>query len=369
MAQTDGDLRRTPLYEAHKALGARMMPFAGWEMPVQYTSIIAEHRAVRSRAGLFDVSHLGRIRIEGPQAEPLLQRVLTVDVSRMAPGKARYSMLCREDGGILDDPVLYRLEADRFILVCNAISTRKVLDWLGTWNKSYGATLTDVTQETGALAFQGPRAAGHLAVLCTSTLNEMPPFTCVPARVAGLQGLVARTGYTGEDGFEIYLHVPGPLALWQVLMQHGMVPCGLGARDTLRLEAGFLLYGQDMDETVNPFEAGLERFVHLEKREFVGREALLVARDRPPERRMVGLVLVGPGVARSGYPILHQGWPVGRVTSGTYAPTLDVSIALGYVPPAVSSPGTRLEIDIRGRTAEAEVVSRPFYRREKFLPP
>jgi len=358
-------LRRTPLYEAHKALGARMVPFAGWEMPVQYAGIIAEHRAVRSRAGVFDVSHLGRYRIEGPQAEALLQRLLTIDVSRQPPGKARYSMLCREDGGILDDPVLYRLAPERFILVCNAISTAKVGAWLRRWNESYGASIIEVTEETGALAFQGPRSAGHLAVLCTSNLNQMPTFSCQPAQVAGMQGLVARTGYTGEDGFEIYLHVPEPLKLWHVLMQHGVVPCGLGARDTLRLEAGFLLYGQDMDETANPYEAGLGRFVHLDKGEFNGRDALVKASHGPLSRRMVGLAMVGQGVPRSGYTITQQGRPVGRVTSGTYAPSLDMGIALGYVSPELAAPGTRLEIDIRGRTAEADVVSTPFYRRAR----
>jgi len=340
------------------------MAFAGWEMPVQYASIIAEHRAVRSRAGAFDVSHLGRLRVDGPGAEALLQRLLTIDVSRIPPGRARYSLLCREDGGILDDPVIYRLEAERFLLVCNAARRERVLAWLRAWKGSPSqASVWDVTAEVGALAFQGPRAAAHLAVLCTSELNRLPRFACVPARVAGASALVARTGYTGEDGFEIYVENRPLAALWQLLMQHGVVPCGLGARDTLRLEAGFLLYGQDMDETVNPFEAGLGRFVHLEKGDFIGRESLIGMQGRPATRRLVGLAMVGRGVARSGYPILHQGEPVGRVTSGSYAPTLDRNIALGYVPVGLASPGTGLEVEVRGRPVAAEVVALPFYRR------
>jgi len=357
-------LKRTPLYTTHLNLNARMVPFAGWDMPVSYPSgIIAEHRAVRSAVGIFDVSHMGRLELRGSAAGPLLDRVLTADVPRLPVGRARYTLILREDGGIWDDCILYKLEPERFLLICNASRREDVVNWLVQWMAPEHPRLLDRTEGTVMIACQGPLARDAVVGLLDSDLDKLMPFGCSELDVAGRRILVARTGYTGEDGMEVIAPAEMATTLWERLREKGATPCGLGARDTLRLEAGLRLYGQDMDASTNPVDAGLERFVDLSKADFIGRDALLKARDRGAARRLVGFEMAGRGIARHGYAILHQGRQVGVVTSGSYAPTLDKSIGMGYVPAALGVPGARVFVDVRGRPVEAVVVRMPFYSR------
>lgn len=358
------DLKRTPLYAEHLARGARMTAFAGWEMPLQYTGIIAEHRAVRSRAGLFDVSHLGRIEVRGRSALPLLQRIAVSDLSRLAPGRLRYTLLCREDGGILDDIMVYCLRSEEYLVTCNAINIEKVLAWLGKWQVTFtSAEIQDLSPKLAMLALQGSRSSSLLESLGTPC-HSLARYGCLRTYLLGREVILSRTGFTGEDGFEITLE-PGPaIAVWQRLMGLGVTPCGLGARDTLRLEAGFPLYGQDMDETVNPYEIEMAQLVHLGKGDFIGKECLTALSQKNPSRQLVGLELVGRGVARAGHSLYQKGKLVGKVTSGTYAPSLDRNIALAMVAKESADLGNLLEVDIRGNRVEARVVPLPFYRHQ-----
>lgn len=365
--ETTASLNRTCLYRNHLALGARMVPFAGWEMPIQYTSILEEARAVRRRMGVFDVSHMGRIRVEGPGSAPFLHFLLTGDILGLRPGRARYGFLLNEQGGIIDDTVTYRLERDRFLLVCNAANRPAVWSWLVLWGKGWrGLLLEDVTQQTGMVAFQGPLAVAEADALAGRALaSPLRPFACTEAEVAGHPLFLGRTGYTGEDGVEFVLPASGAPSLWDALVQRGATPCGLGARDILRLEAGLMLHGNDIDPTTTPLEAGLERFVSLEKEEFVGRPALLRQREEGVKRRLVGFRMLERGIPRHGYSILADGRVVGQVTSGGHSPTLDTDIGMGYVAVEYAGEGTRLLVDIRGRQLPAEVVPLPFYRRPR----
>jgi aminomethyltransferase len=364
-------LQRTPLHPAHEALGAQMVPFAGWEMPLQYEGILAEHRAVRSQVGVFDVSHLGRVLLEGPQSEACVAYLVPTDLAGPPVGRARYTILCTEEGGILDDLIVYRLGPEVFLLVVNAAPFPQVFPWIAGQARRFGLRATDLTSITAAMAVQGPRALALIAGL-------FPDLDPPPERYhfqetrwppgSGTQGhwtWVARTGYTGEDGVEIVLPAEGAHPLWQALLEAGAKPCGLGARDSLRLEAGLLLSGQDFDTSTNPWEAGLERLVDLEKGEFIGRQALQRLRTMPLTKRLVGFQMVERAVPRSGCPVLADGTTIGRVTSGGYAPTLDKFLGLAYVPPSHASLGTRWQVEIRGRRAMAEVIARPFYRRPR----
>ena len=343
-----------------------MVSFAGWEMPLQFQGILAEARAVRSGSGLFDVSHMGRIWVWGRQACALLDWVVTADVTAMTCGQGRYVMVCTQEGGILDDGIIYRLGDEEYLLVCNAANREVVWRWLVRWREERfpASELLDRTLEVGMIAFQGPRAPEAMRSLSPGLAEGLRPFYSVVAQVAGISALVSRTGYTGENGFEIMPAAEESPALWHSLLETGAVPCGLGSRDVLRLEAGLLLHGDDMDNDVNPFEAGLDRFVFLDK-ESVYSKSLAQARRCGIKRKLIGIRMVGRGVPRHSCPILLNGVNVGKVTSGGYSPTLDTYIGLGYVSVELSAAGSRLVVDVRGKLVEAEVVALPFYSRRR----
>ena len=360
------DQSRTPLYDTHLSSGARMLPFAGWDMPIQYTSILDEARKVRSGCGIFDVSHMGRVDVRGPGAAEFLNRVLSVDVPGLGLGRARYNLVCNAEGGIIDDAIVYRRGDERFLLVPNAGNRAAVLEWVSRWAPGEDRVqIEDVTAESAMIALQGPQAATVLEGLASAEVSSLRPFRALEAWVAGADGFVARTGYTGEDGFELI--VPGDRAIqvWQALADAGATPSGLGARDVLRLEAGLLLHGNDMDTTVNPYEAGLNRFVDPDREGYVAGEALRRIRDSGVTRGLVGFTMVERGIPRHGYPIVDGDRGIGEVTSGGPSPTLDTSIGLGYVPRGYTSAGSRFQIDIRGRRVQAEVTALPFYSRRK----
>ena len=357
-------LKRTSLHETHTSLQARMVPFAGWEMPVQYRSILAETRAVRTGCGLFDVSHMGRLHIHGPDADRLMDWVLTGSASTLRKGRARYAMICNEQGGIIDDTVFYRVAEDEYLLVCNASNHQYVRPWLEHWAKDNfpDVSIEDRTEDTAMIAFQGPLALPVLRRLCDPDPSTMRPFSSVQRTVVSVAATIGRTGYTGEDGFELIVAAGDAGHVWQRLMGEGAVACGLGARDVLRLEAGLALHGNDIDTITTPLEAGLERFVRLEK-DFVGADALRRQKEKGLRKRLVGLAVHGRNIPREGHRILAQGAHIGMVTSGTFSPTLDRNIAMGYVFIEFSAEGQQLQVDIRGRLAESEIVSLPFYSR------
>jgi aminomethyltransferase len=359
-------LERTPFYDAHVASGARMAPFGGWDMPVQYAGILDEARAVRSRAGMFDVSHMGRVDITGSGAAAFLGRVLSSGVSGLKVGRARYGVICNLEGGIIDDAIVYRLADDRFLLIPNAANADAVVEWISRWLRSDDrASIRVVTAELAMIALQGPQAAAILPGLTPHDLSRLRPFRAVETVVMGAQALVARTGYTGEDGFEIVLTPGNAVRLWEMLLEKGATPCGLGARDVLRLEAGLALHGNDIDLSTNPYEAGLARFVDPDRADYVAGEALRRIRDEGNERSFVGFNMVGRGIARQGHPIMDGSERIGTVTSGGVSPTLDINIGMGYVPTGFSDPPTRFQIDVRGRLVDAEVTALPFYSRRR----
>ena len=358
-------LRRSPLDEQHRALKARMVPFAGWSMPLQFAGILEEHRAVRNQVGLFDVSHMGRLYVSGCDAAELVSRAGTYDARRLEPGQGHYSLLCQEDGGILDDFFAYRLAADRFLVVGNSVNADRDREQIrGLLEPQMNATVEDRQESTVMLALQGPQAVETLARLVGSEATQgLPRRRCTETRWQGEALFVSRTGYTGEDGFDLVTSVEPGRALWERLVAAGVQPCGLGARDTLRLEAALALYGNDIDTTTNPWEAGLGWAVTLDDgADFVGRAALEAARTQV-ERQLVCLMALGPGIMRSGCVILHGGEQVGRVTSGGYSPTLEASIAMGYLPSSLAAASTDVEVEVRGKRLAARVVPRPFYRR------
>ena len=360
------DLKRTPLFETHVALGGRMVPFGGWDMPVQYGGILDEARAVRTHAGLFDVSHMGRVDIDGPGAGSFLSSIFSSDVTKLAVGRARYGVLCTQEGGIIDDCIVYRRGEQRFQLVPNASNMPDVLAWLSRWAPDEDdARIDDVTSRSAMIALQGPGAADILAELTPLDLSALRPFRGAEAEVGGVETFVARTGYTGENGFELIMPREGVVEAWSLLTNRGAKPCGLGARDVLRLEAGLLLHGNDMDVATNPYEAGLDRFVDPDREGYVAGDALRRIRDEGTDRVLVGFNVVGRGIARHEHPIMDGAKQIGLVTSGSHSPTLDRSIGLGYVPTEFSSPGTRFQIDVRGRLVEAEVAALPFYSRKR----
>ncbi|MDW8364028.1 MAG: glycine cleavage system aminomethyltransferase GcvT [Myxococcales bacterium] len=365
---SDAPLRRTPLDAEHEALGARLVPFAGWRMPLHYPDgIVREHHAVRRHAGLFDVSHMGELWVRGPDAVEVVDRIVTNDIGRLADGRARYTVACNERGTILDDLIVYRVAADELLIVCNASNREKMAGVVRAAASGRSAEVDDATERTGLLALQGPHAFDVLAKAgAPSELVSMPSFSIRRALLAGVDVWIARTGYTGEDGVEIVCPWESTVAVWRALLAAGAVPVGLGARDTLRLEARLALYGNEIDETTTPWEAGLGWVVKLDKGEFTGREALAQARRRPLERTLVGFEMTGRGIARHGYQILDEdGAVVGVVTSGGPAPSLDRNIGLGYVPPRLSDIGTALRIDVRGKPVDAVVVRTPFYVRPR----
>ena len=362
---TTATLLRTPLHSHHVLLNAKMVPFAGWEMPIQFTSILTEVRAVRKSIGVFDVSHMGRIEVTGPEAGAFLDRLLTADIASLDVGRARYSLVCNDAGGILDDVMAYHLAPERYLVVCNAANRDTIVPWFQR-HATKGVTLKDVTLETGMIAVQGPRAVNLMSgISLPNALAGIKPFHVANSGVGGYPSWVARTGYTGEDGLEFLCPRSSAQPIWHQVLGSVVAPCGLGARDILRLEAGLLLHGHDMDSTTNPFEAGLDRFVKMDKPSLLGKDALERARAGL-KRRLVGFRMKQRGsVPRAGSLALAGGREVGKVTSGAYSPTLDADIGLAYVPVEHASPGAPLTIDVRGKRLDAQVVPLPFYRRAK----
>jgi aminomethyltransferase len=361
-------VRRTPLYDAHRRLGGRMVEFAGWEMPVYYTGILEEHLAVREHAGLFDVSHMGEIELRGARALSACQNLVTNDAAALRPGRAQYALMCLPSGGIVDDVIYYCLASDRFLFCVNASNEDKDYRWMK--QHAAGAEVINRSAEFAQLALQGPKALMILQALTTIDLAALGSFSAIESDVAGVRALLSRTGYTGEDGFEIYLAPSDAERTWDRLLAtgapQGLVPVGLGARDTLRLEMGMMLYGNDIDEETTPLEAGLGWVVKLGKGDFIGREPLVRQKAEGLGRRLVGLLMADTAAPpRHGYRIIHGGRPVGVVTSGTKSPTLGRGIALGFVERSVSEVGTRVAVEVRSRQHPAEIVALPFVRRQK----
>jgi aminomethyltransferase len=359
MAAGAETLKRTPLYDRHVAAGARLVPFAGWEMPVQYAGIREEHVAVRRTVGVFDVSHMGEVETTGPQAEAFLQSVLSNDVSKLADGGAQYSVLCRDDGGVLDDLFTYRLAADRYLTVTNASNHERDLAWMRAHASGFDVELHDRLADYAMLAVQGPDARGLVSRLADGELPKR--FKTAELTVAGAPGvLVCGTGYTGEDGVELLIAPEHAATVWDALLDGGAAPAGLGARDTLRLEVCFHLYGNDLMEERGPIEAGLG-WCCKEDTGFVGADAVRAAREQGPAEMLVPFVMTGPGIARQGNPVTGGG----EVTSGTMSPCLNQGIGMAYVPTGKAEPGTPIEIDVRGRTRQAEVRAKPLYSKER----
>jgi len=363
-----GTLKRTPLFDAHKTAKARIVPFAGWEMPVQYAGIVEEHRAVRERAGLFDVSHMGELRLRGPEAERVVDSIVTNDVGKLAVGKALYTVSLNEQATILDDLIIYRIAAGDVLVVCNAGNLDKMSPHFAKHAEGR-CSFEDQSAATALLALQGPKASDVMASAgATAPLLALPRFGVGSGQVAGIDVLVARTGYTGEDGFELFVPNAHAPALWNALLEKGasvgIQPIGLGARDTLRLEAALRLYGNDIDETTDPWEAGLGWTVKLEGREFLGKAALVEKKARGLTRKLVGLEMTGRGIARHDYPVVDAaGAVIGKVTSGSPGPTVGKNVGMAYVPIAASELGHQILVDVRGKAIEARVVALPFYKR------
>ncbi|MCL6593184.1 MAG: glycine cleavage system aminomethyltransferase GcvT [Alicyclobacillus sp.] len=361
-------MRRTPLFDVYRRAGAKTVEFAGWELPLQFSGILAEHERVRTHAGLFDVSHMGEIQVRGPAARDWLQGLLTNDVSKLSPGGVQYSLLTNDRGGCLDDLLVYCVGADHFWLVVNAANTEQDVRWLQD-HAVPGVHLVDRSDEVALLALQGPAAQACLQAHTADDLSSLAPFRWRRMQVCGCPAAVSRTGYTGEDGFEIYLAAADAPGVWTTLLDqgsaYGVLPAGLGARDTLRLEAALPLYGQELRADITPLEAGLGAFVKLQKGPFPGHGVLMQQKVTGVQRKLVGLRLADRQIARSGYRVLLEGRQVGWVTSGTLSPTLRVPIALAYVPVAYAAMGTCLTVDVRGRMAVAEVVPIPFYQRPR----
>jgi len=353
---------RTPLYEEHVRLGAQMTNFGGWVMPLQYSTIREEHRAVREAVGLFDLSHMGELRIKD---EGLAQRVVSRDVTRLRPGRIQYALLCNQNGGIIDDVLVYAMADGSHLLVVNAGNQDGDFDWIrGQGNES--SSVLNVGREWALIGVQGPRAVGLVQRLTTAELGNVKYYAFVEGSVADVPCVISRTGYTGEDGFELFCGNADAVRLWRALLgegqSDGIRPAGLGARDTLRLEAGMRLYGNDMDADTNPLEAGLDWTLNLDK-DFIGRDAIVRAREQGPSRLLVGFKVLDRSIPRHGYSVVSDGERVGTVTSGNVSFTLGYNIGMAYVPPALAEPGTPLGVDVRGTAALAEVVQLPFYKR------
>jgi aminomethyltransferase len=367
-------LKQTPLHAWHASHGGRLVDFAGWSMPVQYTSILDEHHATRKSAGLFDVSHMARIRFDGAGSDTFLDRLLTRRVEGLAPGKVRYSLMTNEAGGILDDVLVYSLEDDDgkpfHWLVVNAGNREKIVSWLAKHLASASdVTMKDVTIETAMIAVQGPIALHVLKSVVEADLDQLAYYTATVASVLGHRALVSRTGYTGEDGCELVVDAEHAASVWQNILdrgaQMGFRACGLGARDTLRLEAAMPLYGHELLESINPLEADLEFAVNLKDRQFVGSDALREAKAKGISQKRVGIEVQGKRPPREGYGIFDGATQVGQLTSGAMSPTLGKGVGMGFVPTALAAPGTDLEIDLRGTREKATVVKMPFYARAK----
>lgn len=361
-------LAQTPLFQLAVELKARLTSFGGWEMPVQFSGIGREHEAVRNSAGMFDISHMGKFNLRGKQLVSQLQLLVPSDLSRLQPAQAQYTVLLNSQAGIIDDIIFYYQGQDntgeqRGVMIVNASTTGKDKAWLLEHLDPEQVELQDISPEKVLIAVQGPQAAACLQPLVTENLTQVKGFGHLEATVLGQPGFIARTGYTGEDGFEVMVDPVVGVELWRSLLQSGVIPCGLGARDTLRLEAAMALYGQDIDETTTPLEAGLNWLVHLDsKGDFIGRNLLEQQKSAGLPRRLVGLQMQGRNIARHGYQVLSAGQVVGEITSGTLSPTLGYPVALAYVPTQLSQVGQHLDVEIRGKAYPGVVVKRPFYR-------
>lgn len=361
-------LSKTPLYETHCRYGGKLIDFAGWALPVQYGSILEEHGAVRSRAGLFDVSHMGRIAVTGKGAGAYLQKLTTGNIGALVDGQALYCLMCYPDGGVVDDILVYRFGPEHYFLVVNATNTDKDFQWLAQYQPA-GVDITNISLELAQLALQGPLAEKILQALTERDLARLKFFHVqTDVNVAGYKCVVSRTGYTGEDGFEIYAAPGQTPALWNALMEtgkpFGLVPAGLGARDTLRLEACLPLYGHELSPDITPIEAGLGRFVRLEKPDFIGRTALAAQLEKGTTRKLAGLVMEERGIPRAGYPVEASGREIGRVTSGGYAPVLQKNIGLALIEADYTAPGEKVNVVIRSKKLQARIVRTPFYKKQ-----
>jgi aminomethyltransferase len=361
-------LKRTALHAVHKALGARMVEFGGWEMPVEYSGIIQEHLAVRLCAGLFDVSHMGQIEVRGPQALELLQYVTSNDVSKLQTGQAQYSALMYPTGSAVDDCLVHRLGENHYFLCVNASNTDKDFDWI-LKNNAVGAEVRNVSSDYSLIAVQGPKAAAIVSKTTEAPIAAIDHYWFCRTTCCGASGILARTGYTGEDGFEFYCPVADSERVWNSLLEagggEGLIPAGLGARNTLRLEAGMALYGHELDEKTTLLEADLGRICKFGKGQFVGREALLKQREEGVPKKLVGLEMADRTIARDGYPVWVEGKAAGRVTSGSFAPFLKRNIGMAYLPPPFAQVGREVDIEIRNKMAPAHLVPLPFYKRKK----
>ncbi|HQR39365.1 MAG TPA: glycine cleavage system aminomethyltransferase GcvT [Blastocatellia bacterium] len=359
-------IRKTPLNDAHRKLGGKMVEFAGWDMPVQYEGPIPEHLAVRNYAGLFDVSHMGEIVVRGNGALALVDYLTINDPKQLKDNQAQYSAMLNHEGGIVDDLLVYRMNATEIFLVVNAGTTKKDFDWIKTNESGFDCEVVDMSAYYAQIAIQGPVAERILQRLTSTPLDKIPSFWSVMGEVAGLEAFISRSGYTGEDGFELYCREADAVRLWNALLlegtDDGLKPCGLAARNTLRLEAKLMLYGNDIDDTTTPLEAALGWVVKLDKGEFIGRDALV---DRPLTRRLVGFEVLDRAPARDGYKVVVDGEQVGTVTSGSPAPYLKKNIGLAYLPVDIAKIGTEIGIVVRERTVPAVVVKTPFYKRQQ----
>jgi aminomethyltransferase len=361
-AHESGPLKRTPLYDVHVKSGAKMVPFGGWEMPVQYAGIVEEHRAVRSAVGLFDISHMGEFEVEGGGALAAVQRLCTNDASTLARGQVQYSILCYPEGGVVDDLTVYRLDDARYMLTVNASNIDK--DWAWVTSHGGGGTWRNMSADTALLAVQGPKAEGLVQRLADTDVVSVRYYHFAKGKVAGVPAIISRTGYTGEDGFELYVPAMEAERLWHALLEagrgDGIQPIGLGARDTLRLEMKFALYGNDIDQTTNPLEAGLGWVVKPAKGDFIGKDAIEAMRARGVPRKLVGFEMVERQVPRHGYRILAGRAPVGEVTSGSFSPSLERGIGMGYVRADLSTVGVEVDVEIRSAAQRARVARTPF---------
>ncbi|MBI5561373.1 MAG: glycine cleavage system aminomethyltransferase GcvT [Deltaproteobacteria bacterium] len=357
-------MKKTPLHDVHVALGARMVDFAGWRMPVQYTGVIEEHQAVRSACGLFDVSHMGEIEVWGKGAFEFVQRLATNDAGRAADGQCQYTLLCNPEGGVVDDTILYRFNAERFVFCVNASNTAKAYEWIAAQERPYSVKVEDVSAAYAQIALQGPRSAEVLKPLIDVKPAMIKHFHFVMAEVAGCDAMVSRTGYTGEDGFEIYCGPGDVVAVWQALSEKGrncgIFAVGLGARDTLRLEMGYPLYGHELADDITPIEAGLKKYVRLDKPDFIGRPVLAKQTESGVKKRLIGFRLTGPGVPRQGYELSAGGKVVGAVTSGTMSPSMGIGVGMGYVD-AGAADLSGLSVIIRGKAVAAQQAALPLY--------
>ncbi|OUM88248.1 MAG: glycine cleavage system protein T [Bacillus thermozeamaize] len=377
-------LQKTPLFSLYERYGGKVVDFHGWSLPVQFSGILKEHQAVRTRAGLFDVSHMGRLEVRGPGALSLLNHLVTNQLEGLAVNRSCYTPLCSPDGGTVDDTLVYRMGEEHFLLVVNAANREKDLAWIQTHatgghsargvtkhaDPTAGVSVADRTNEWALLAFQGPLAAPLLQSLTDADLSKVAPFAFLQhVRVADIPvAMLSRTGYTGEDGFELMVRHEDAARLWERLLEagepHGVIPCGLGARDTLRFEAGLPLYGQELSPEISPLEAGLGFAVKWEKGEFIGREALLRQKEEGVPRRLVGLEMLDKGIPRTGYPVFAGDRQIGRITSGTYAPTLKKNLGMALIRWEYAQMGQHLEVEVRGKRLRAQAVKKPFYRRQ-----